>query len=84
MQVLFWGTPIIYDLSLVEGKSRTVGRLMKLNPVADLVIAYRHVILDHRAPSLLGLAYAGGVAVTLYLIASRSFNRREALFAELI
>lgn len=84
MQVLFWGSAIIYDLKIVADKSPAVGRLMKANPVLDLVTAFRAVVLDGRAPSGLGLAYVGGLALTLYLAASRSFNRREPLFAELI
>ena len=84
MQVLFWGTPVIYDLSLVAGKSPRVARLMKLNPVADLVIAFRRVVLDGHTPSAAGLLYAAAFALVVFVVAARSFNRRERLFAELI
>ena len=82
--VLFWGTPIVYDLSLVSAKSPWIARAMRANPVADLILAFRACVLDGRAPDALGLAYAGLVAVLLFLVASRSFNRREVTFAELI
>src|SRR3989442_12753042 len=63
MQVLFWGTPVIYDLSLVAGKVPRVARLIKINPGAGLVIAFRRVGLDGRPPSAFCLLYAAGFAL---------------------
>ncbi|MDQ3871268.1 MAG: ABC transporter permease [Chloroflexota bacterium] len=84
IQVLFWATPIIYDIALISRKSHLVAQALRANPMVDLVLAFRAVVLDHQLPGLEGLLYAGVFGVVLYLIAARSFNRREATFAELI
>jgi ABC-2 type transport system permease protein len=84
MQVLFWGSGVIYDLSLISRKSPWVAKAMKANPVLDLIEAFRAVVLDGRAPSAAGLAYVGAFGLLLYLLGARSFNAREPGFAELI
>jgi ABC-type polysaccharide/polyol phosphate export permease len=84
LQVLFWATPVIYDLSLVTKKSAFLARAMRANPMVDTVLAFRAAVLDGRTPRALELIYPAIFGLVLYLFAIRSFNRREAIFAELI
>jgi homopolymeric O-antigen transport system permease protein len=84
MQVLFWGTPIIYDISLVANKSAFLAKAMRANPMADLILAFRFCVLDHRVPGVFSITYPIAFGLVLYFFAARSFNKREAMFAELI
>jgi ABC-2 type transport system permease protein len=58
LQVLFYGTPIIYVIETVH--SLTARHLMMLNPLAAVVQQTRHAVIDSGAPS--AAAAAGGGA----------------------
>lgn len=68
MQLLFWGTPIVYSLQMVPEKFAWI---LALNPLSYMVSSYQNVILYGRAvdPSALGvmacIALAGVLLATL-------------------
>jgi ABC-type polysaccharide/polyol phosphate export permease len=80
LRVLFFVTPIFYDMSFVgDGIAR---QLVLLNPLTHLVTFARTVILGGTLPSVpVLLAYLGGNALLL-VFSIRIFRRVEPAFAE--
>lgn len=63
MQVLFYGTPIVYPLEIVPDR---VQGLLKLNPITSYVTAMRDAVYSLQIPSLtLWLAMTGMAAVSV-------------------
>jgi ABC-2 type transport system permease protein len=60
LQVLFWGTPIVYTIESVPESIRSV---MMLNPLALLMTQVRHAVFDPSAPS--GWSYLPSTAYLL-------------------
>jgi ABC-2 type transport system permease protein len=58
LQVLFYGSPIIYVIETVH--SATARHLMMLNPLAAIIQQVRHAVIDSTAPT--AAAAAGGAA----------------------
>jgi lipopolysaccharide transport system permease protein len=44
----FWFTPIVYPYKAL---SQPIKSLLKYNPMADLVIGYQSILLDHQWPN---------------------------------
>jgi lipopolysaccharide transport system permease protein len=69
MMLLFWLTPIIYDIQAVPGTLRTA---IYLNPVAYFILAYQDALYHNTLPSidkLLVLALLASVSLSLgYII----------------
>jgi len=84
LQLLFWGAPIIYDISFVQGKHPGAVTLLRINPLTDLLVAFREVLLLGKVPGLLGVAYATGLAVLSVVLGWIYFNRHERRMAELV
>jgi len=83
LQVLFYSTPIAYQVGLVEAKIGSDGLLLyRLNPLVDLIEAYHHVLYDLRMPSLGWMAYVLAWAVGLLVLGMRLFSRFESRLAE--
>ena len=73
-------TPIFYDSSLL-------GRwapLLLANPVSPLLEAISTIVVLHRPPSLLWLAYSVVFTVLVFTMALATFRKLEPLFAESI
>lgn len=51
IQVLFWGTPVIYT---IEQAPEDLRELMMVNPLAVIMTQMRHAIIDPSAPSAIG------------------------------
>jgi lipopolysaccharide transport system permease protein len=76
---LFYVTPVFYDLASVPQRFR---ELYDFNPLAQLVLAYRAVLLHGRWPSATRLGWVVAVAAVLLVIGSRVFGARAHEFAE--
>ncbi|MEA2685889.1 MAG: lipopolysaccharide transport system permease protein [Actinomycetota bacterium] len=83
LQLWFWGTPIIYSLSLVKDRPGLV-RLLEANPVTGIVVSFRNVVLLNRPPDLGLLAYDALVAVVLLVLGAVLFGRWQSQFAEIV
>ena len=81
LQLWLYATPIIYPLSLVPERFRTV---YMLNPMAGIIDAYRTTILKAEFPQVEYLLLACAVSVTLFFIAYWYFKRAEMEFADII
>jgi len=81
LQLWMYASPIIYPVSLVPERWRSV---YMLNPMAGLIESYRRTILHGQAPLPLHLGGAAFVAVTLLFLGYQYFKRSEARFADVI
>lgn len=79
LQLLFYAAPIIYPLSLVPQRART---LYGLNPLVRLVEAYRDVLYHLRWPPFGDIAYLALWAIGMLVIGSFVFGRLEGRLAE--
>jgi ABC-2 type transport system permease protein len=51
LQALFYATPILYPIQLVQEKSETLTHLMMASPLASLIQGTRHLLLGSDSPS---------------------------------
>lgn len=82
MQIYFYVTPIIYDISLLKDRvSGLVFRIIEWNPMAVFVRAFRHTLYDGSVPTVGVLSYLGLLAAGSLLLGwfvFRKLNRRLA------
>ena len=78
--VWMFATPVVYPLDAIGGK---LGLILRLNPMAPIVEAYRSVLLMRTAPGP-EFALAAALSVLALLVAWRAFHRLEFQFAERI
>ncbi len=89
-QALFYGTPILYPLSLViEKVSLTAAQIMLANPLAAAIQQLRHAVVDpsYQSPGQVFGSTAGdlipiGISVLIFIIGALYFRRMAPLIAE--
>lgn len=89
-QALFYGTPILYSLSLVIDKvGLGVAQIMLVNPLAAAIQQLRHAVIDpsYESPGqIFGSTAADlipiGVSVLIFVIGALYFKRVAPLIAE--
>jgi lipopolysaccharide transport system permease protein len=75
-----FATPVIYPIRYIPVKWQV---LIGLNPMAGVVVGFRHAILGSPASwSLMGLSLA--VSVFLFVAGLFIFRRMESVFADVI
>jgi lipopolysaccharide transport system permease protein len=79
VQLMFWGTPIIYPLSVVPEHIR---KFIILNPFAFCIESARNIFLSGQLPSAKLYLWAVGVGVIVFLCGYALFRRLEPKFAE--
>lgn len=77
--MMFYVTPIVYNPEMLPDKFAFV---LKLNPMALLIEAYRDVLYYHRLPDMGNLLIVGLVSLAVIFIGLRVFNKLEKNFAE--
>jgi ABC-type polysaccharide/polyol phosphate export systems, permease component len=81
LQLWFFASPIIYPLSLFEGKVRW---LLGLNPMAGIIEGFRVSLYGHKPFDWSTIAFAGVVAIIFLVYATYNFRRAERRFADLV
>lgn len=81
VQLLFYGTPIVYDLNQFSGQS-LLFRLVELNPMTKIMNAYRDVFLYHQVPSMRSLGVVAVISILLDILGYAIFKKLEKGFAE--
>ncbi|MBI1896961.1 MAG: ABC transporter permease [Acidobacteria bacterium] len=74
--VLFWMVPIFYSFTIIPERFH---ELYRFNPVAAVVMAFRNVLLDGRAPAdtlLWRLAFVSSLTFGIGLLVFRGLKRR--------
>ncbi len=77
----FFVTPVIYPLDVIRDANLQLA-LQVLNPMAGLVVAFRHVLYYGDSPNLLLLGVTALEATALLMIGAIVFRRLSPTFAE--
>jgi lipopolysaccharide transport system permease protein len=80
-QTLMFLTPVIYPADFIPGRWRW---LLALNPVADLVEAFRDVVVGQAGGLPTEVFRSAGLTVVLFVLGVYCFRRMERQFADLI
>lgn len=75
----FYATPIVYQASMLPEKFQWV---LKVNPMAQLVEAYRSILYYHQIPDLLMLGIWGILSIILIIVGYIIFKKLEKSFVE--
>lgn len=81
IQIWMFASPIIYPVSLVPERLRT---LYMLNPMASIIDSYRNVLIKGIPPDFYYLGIGASVAVILFFLCHLYFKRIEMTFADVI
>lgn len=81
IQLLFYGTPIVYELSQFSSQS-LLSFLIRLNPMTTIMNSYRDVFLYHQIPDMGALTVVGAVAIAVVAVGYLVFAKLEKGFAE--
>lgn len=81
LNMLFYGTPIIYELSLF-GADSILLKLIKLNPLTHIIMSYRDIFLYHQLPGMKTLLIISCISIIVFAIGYWIFNKLEKGFAE--
>lgn len=84
---LFYATPIIYNIQMIENMALAkrfpfLLTIYKINPLSSLMILYRNVLYETHLPSVRLLGYAALVSMVVLLVGYFVFHRLEPAFAE--
>jgi ABC-2 type transport system permease protein len=79
MNLVFYATPIIYNVSIFPAKFRWV---LYLNPLAHLIDAYRAIFYYKTMPNLASLGIVGLISFVVLVLGYLIFKRMEKGFAE--
>jgi lipopolysaccharide transport system permease protein len=80
VQLWFYASPIIYPVTLVPDRMRT---LYFLNPMAGILESYRDVLISNRLPGLYFLE-AAVISIICLVIGFWFFKKVEFLFADVV
>lgn len=81
VQLWMYATPIVYPISIIPERYRTV---YMLNPMAGIIDSYRRVVLQGTQPDPYYLGTASLVAIILFFLSYRYFKNAEMTFADVI
>lgn len=81
LQLAMYGSPIIYRIDTFDPSS-TIVKMIQLNPLTQIVNAYRDVFLYHTLPSATSIAILFVIALFVLIIGSAIFKKLEKGFAE--
>jgi ABC-2 type transport system permease protein len=82
MNVLFYGTPIIYSIALVEKKSELLARIMEMNPIAQYVQWSRDIFYGLTMPSTTSLIVIPLASFAVFVLGLAIFNRKSRDIAQ--
>ena len=75
----FYATPIVYQASMLPEKFQWA---LKINPMAQLVEAYRSILYYHQMPDFVMLAIWGILSIVLIVVGYLIFKKLEKSFVE--
>lgn len=82
LNVLFYATPIIYPLTLVETRNETLARVMMLNPIARYVQWSRDVFWSLEWPNPVTILFVVLASVLFFAVGLAIFNRKSRDIAQ--
>lgn len=81
-QLLFYGTPIVYELSMFNGSHNIIVKLIRHNPMTIIMNSYRNVFLYHQLPDMKAFGIVALISVIGVMIGYAVFKKLEKGFAE--
>jgi lipopolysaccharide transport system permease protein len=81
LRIGFFLVPIFYQVQDMPSKIRYI---ININPVSQLMIFYRNILIDHSIPNMLNLTAIAAVSIILIFIGIIIFIRRSKQIAERI
>ena len=82
VQMLFYGTPILYSLDLFQNAPAYVKLIIHLNPMTTIIDCYRDIFYWQSMPHLKSLAIVTAASFILCLIGLAIFRKLSKGFAE--
>lgn len=79
IMLLFYATPIVYSMKSMDAM---YGNILKLNPMAHIVEAYRSIFYHQDIPNLRNLAILLGISLVICILGYKLFKKLEKRFAE--
>ena len=79
INMLFYATPILYQATLFPEKIRWI---LYLNPMTEVIEAYRNIFMYHQLPSTTGFIYLFVISFIIFFIGYVIFRKLEKGFAE--
>jgi len=77
--VWFYLTPVLYNINMFDASFR---KILELNPMTQIVMAYRNVLMYGTHPNITGFLGVTGVSVVVFLMGAFIFSRLQGNFAE--
>lgn len=81
LNMLFYGTPIIYELSRFSDAG-LLYKLVSLNPMTQIINGYRDIFLYHVMPNINNLLIVASLSIVVLIIGYAIFRKLEVGFAE--
>src|SRR5690606_33469762 len=78
LQLLFWGTPIVYPIAILSDWMREV---LYWNPIVRPIVNLQQIFLNAEVPTLGSLTYTVAVAIVLAVAAVIAYRR---LYGEML
>ena len=82
VQMLFYGTPILYSLEMFQNAPALIKTLMHCNPMGVIITSYRDILYYGNMPHIKSLLIVLGASFLLCLIGLAIFRRLSRGFAE--
>ncbi len=82
LNMLFYGTTILYDASMFASAPAILMTLVKMNPLTVIIGEFRSVFLYHEVPALMPMLIVGLLSFAVLLIGYQIFRKLERGFAE--
>ena len=82
VNMLFYGTPILYDISTFDTFPAMLMNIINLNPFKHLMVIYRDLFMYHNLPDLGAVWYVFIIAIICFLCGLAIFRKLEKGFAE--
>lgn len=79
LQLLFYGTPIVYDGSTIPESFRWI---ININPMTYIIGAFRDIFYNQKMPDLVSLGYLAIILIGACVIGYLIFNKLQKRFAE--
>ncbi len=79
LQLLFYGTPIVYSLETIPEQFRWI---LKLNPMTYIIEGYRDIFYYKQMPNLQEIFGIIGIGLVVIVIGYMIFNKLQKRFAE--
>ena len=79
IMLMFYATPIVYNGELLPAKFQWI---ITLNPMAQVINAYRDILFYHKTPDYNGIAILGLISLVILFVGYEIFKKLKRNFVE--